>query len=198
METELRVQDSPVPTQMTCGFFGSISTAPIDWTGCLSKTGLNVVPPSWLFHTPPLAAATYKRDLPSTLRPAIAEIRPLIVAEPMLRALSPEITPASATGSGAGPLSGGGCARSGAVFCGGGIARVPGPAGNRNSSSPAWTLPSALSTVNRCVFGPPLRPDSTEVGIQMPLTCAYAPKSVSVTRSEPRILRSLTRRISRK
>ena len=198
METELRVQDSPVPTQMTCGFFGSISTAPIDWTGCLSKTGLNVVPPSWLFHTPPLAEATYRSDLPSTLRPAIAEIRPLIVAEPMFRALSPEITPASATGSGACPLSSGGCARSGAVFCGGRIARVPGPAGNRNSSSPAWKLPSALSTVNRCVFGPPLRPASIEVGIQTPLTCAYAPKSASVTRSEPRILRSLTRRISRK
>src|SRR2546423_11431088 len=136
METELRVQDSPVPTQMTCGFFGSISTAPIDWTGCLSKTGLNVVPPSWLFHTPPLAAATYKRDLPSTLRPAIAEIRPLIVAEPMLRALSPEVTPASATGSGPGPLTGGCWAGGGAVFCRRGDAAGSRPGGDPDHPAP--------------------------------------------------------------
>ncbi len=58
METELRVHDSPVPTQTVCGFFGSIATAPIDCTGCLSKTGLKVVPPSWLFQTPPLADPT--------------------------------------------------------------------------------------------------------------------------------------------
>ena len=32
--------------------------APIDWTGCLSNTGLNVVPPSWDFQTPPDAAPT--------------------------------------------------------------------------------------------------------------------------------------------
>src|SRR2546428_3332881 len=139
-----------------------------------------------------------EQGLAATLRPAIAEMRPLMVAEPMLRALSPEMTPASTTALCAIPLSGGGRATSGAGFCGGGIPPGPRPAGNRNSSSSAWTLPSALSNVNRCVFGPPLRPDSTEVGIQTPLTCAYAPKSVSVTRSEPRILRSLTRRISRK
>ena len=58
MDTELRVQDSPVPTQITCAFFGSMAMAPIDCTGCRSKTGLKVVPPSWLFHTPPLAAPT--------------------------------------------------------------------------------------------------------------------------------------------
>ena len=39
IETELRVQASPVPTQTVFGFDGSIATAPIDWTGCLSKTG---------------------------------------------------------------------------------------------------------------------------------------------------------------
>ena len=58
METELRTHDSPVPTQTTRGFFGSMAMAPIDCTGCLSKTGRKVVPPSWLFHTPPLAAPT--------------------------------------------------------------------------------------------------------------------------------------------
>ncbi len=40
IETLLRVHDSPVPTHTVFGFFGSIATAPIDWTGCLSKTGL--------------------------------------------------------------------------------------------------------------------------------------------------------------
>ncbi len=58
IETLLRVQDSPVPTQTTFGFFGSIVTAPIDCTGCLSKTGLKVVPPLTDFQTPPLAAPT--------------------------------------------------------------------------------------------------------------------------------------------
>src|SRR5438309_11519431 len=98
METELRVQDSPVPTQMTCGFFGSISPAPIDWTGCLSKTDLNVVPPSSLFHTPPLAEATYRSDLPSTLRPALAEVRPLIAALPLAGAFSRAMWRACAPG----------------------------------------------------------------------------------------------------
>src|SRR3954463_4691339 len=167
METELRVQDSPVPTQTVWGFFGSISIAPIDCTGCLSKTGLKVVPSSWLFQTPPLAAPTYRSDLPSDLRPAIAEMRPLIVAEPMLRALSPEITPPSIRGAFAAPLGGGGvCARSGAGRSGGTIPRRPWPAGKRNRPSSNATLASTLSTLNRCVFGPPLRPDSTAVGIQ--------------------------------
>ena len=40
------------------GFFGSMATAPIDCTGCLSKTGLKVVPPFTDFQTPPLAAPT--------------------------------------------------------------------------------------------------------------------------------------------
>jgi hypothetical protein len=54
----LRVQPSPVPTQTVRSFVGSIATAPIDCTGCLSKTGLKVVPPSSDFHTPPEAAPT--------------------------------------------------------------------------------------------------------------------------------------------
>ena len=58
IETELRVQVSPVPTQTVFGFDGSIAIAPIDCTGCLSNTGLKVVPPSIDFQTPPLAAPT--------------------------------------------------------------------------------------------------------------------------------------------
>src|SRR5512140_2489497 len=107
METELRVHDSPVPTQTTFGLDGSIATAPIDWTGCSSNTGRKVVPLSLDFQTPPLAAPTKSVVLPSTLRPSRAEVRPLIAAEPMLRAPIPDRTPESTSGfatPGAGPF----------------------------------------------------------------------------------------------
>ena len=58
IDTELRVQDSPVPTQTILGLEGSMLMAPIDCTASLSKTGLKVVPLSKDFHTPPLAAPT--------------------------------------------------------------------------------------------------------------------------------------------
>ena len=57
-DTELRIHDSPVPTHTVSWCFGSIAIAPIDWTGCLSNTGLKVVPLSVDFHTPPEAAPT--------------------------------------------------------------------------------------------------------------------------------------------
>ncbi len=41
-----------------------MAIAPIDCTGCLSKTGLKTVPPSVDFHTPPLAAPTNSVSLP--------------------------------------------------------------------------------------------------------------------------------------
>src|SRR6266851_4629180 len=95
MDTLLRIHDSPLPTQITLGFFGSIVTAPIDWTGCLSKTGLNVVPPFTDFHTPPLAAPTNTVSRPFSFTASTAATRPLIVADPILRAGSPEIVAAS-------------------------------------------------------------------------------------------------------
>ena len=50
------------------------------------------MPPSADFHTPPDAAPTSSVVLPSaSTRPAMAEIRPLMAAEPMLRAPSPEM-----------------------------------------------------------------------------------------------------------
>ena len=58
IETLLRVHGSPVPTQTFFGFFGSSAIAPIDCTGCSSKTGRKRVPPSSDFQTPPLAAPT--------------------------------------------------------------------------------------------------------------------------------------------
>src|SRR6185369_17797968 len=106
-ETELHIQDSPEPTQTFFGFPGSIAIAPIDCTDVLSKTGLNRVPPSSDFQTPPLAAPTKRVVLPSWLRPATAATRPLIVAEPMLRAVSPETIPESNTGPRAPARAGG-------------------------------------------------------------------------------------------
>src|SRR5262249_22725182 len=97
-DTELRIQDSPVPTHTVFGFCGSIVTAPMDCTGCSSKTGLKVVAPSEDFHTPPGAKPAYGVVLPPWSRAATAAMRPLMAAEPMLRAPSPEITPASRTG----------------------------------------------------------------------------------------------------
>src|SRR5215510_15908631 len=94
-ETEFRVQDSPVPTQTICGLFASIATAPMDCTDSLSNTGLKVVAPSIDFHTPPLAAPTKRVVRPPSLRAAIAEIRPLMVAEPMFRAPRPDTMPPS-------------------------------------------------------------------------------------------------------
>src|SRR5205814_5111084 len=88
----LRVQLSPVPTQTFFGFFGSSVTAPIDCTGCSSKTGLYRVPLSSDFQTPPLAEPTKIVSLPLASRIAsIAATRPLIAADPMLRAPRPEI-----------------------------------------------------------------------------------------------------------
>src|SRR5207249_11095608 len=92
METLLRVHDSPVPTQTFFAFFGSSATAPIDCTGCSSNTGRYRVPLSSDFQTPPLAAPTKNVIFPEgSCTPAMHELRPLIVAEPILRAPRPVI-----------------------------------------------------------------------------------------------------------
>src|SRR5438034_10627956 len=70
-ETLLRVQASPVPTQIVLGDCGSTVIAPMDSTGSLSNTGLNVVPPLVDFQTPPLAAPTYTVSRPFSLTAAI-------------------------------------------------------------------------------------------------------------------------------
>src|SRR2546422_11630292 len=86
-----RVQASPLPTQITLGFFGSIVIAPIDWTACLSNTGLKVVPPLTDFHKPPLAAPTYTVSRGPSCTSASAAMALLLAADPMLRAPSPEM-----------------------------------------------------------------------------------------------------------
>src|ERR1700678_2593830 len=91
IETLLRVQDSPVPTQIVLGVCGSIAIAPIDCDVCLSNTGLKVVPPFTDFQTPPLAAPMYTVSRLSSFTALSADTRPLIAADPMFRAPNPEI-----------------------------------------------------------------------------------------------------------
>src|SRR5437764_3007671 len=97
IDTEFRVHASPDPAHTISGLVGSSASAPIDCTGCLSNTGRKVVPPSVDFHTPPDAAPTNTVVLPPALRAATAATRPLIAADPMLRASSPDSAPASTT-----------------------------------------------------------------------------------------------------
>src|SRR5262245_61008806 len=92
MDTLLRIHDSPVPTQTFLEFFGSSAIAPIDCTGCSSNIGRYRVPLSTYTQTPPPAEPTRSvilHDRSGT--PAMPETRPLIAAEPMLRAPSPEM-----------------------------------------------------------------------------------------------------------
>src|SRR5713226_8242412 len=91
IDTLLRVHASPVPTHTAFAFFGSTVIAPMDCTDCLSNTGLKVVPPLTDFHTPPLAAPTYTVRRAPSWTAARAATRPLIAADPMLRAPRPEI-----------------------------------------------------------------------------------------------------------
>src|SRR5215471_11575388 len=94
IDTLFLIQLSPEPAQTILGFVGSIATAPIDCTFCWSNTGLNVVP-STDFHTPPLADPMMTVSRPLSSDAVTAATRPLIRADPMLRAGSPEIVPAS-------------------------------------------------------------------------------------------------------
>src|SRR5579864_2810199 len=94
-ETLFRAQLSPVPTQTILWLEGSMVTAPMDCTSCLSKTGLKVVAPLMDFHTPPLAEPTNTVTFPPSSTASMAAIRPLIAAEPILRADNPEMVPES-------------------------------------------------------------------------------------------------------
>src|SRR5262252_6605472 len=95
METLLRTQLSPVPAQTFFGLLGSMATAPMERLLAESKTGLKVVPPLTDFQTPPLAEPAKTVRRPFSLTAATAAMRPLMVAEPMLRAGRPEMVPAS-------------------------------------------------------------------------------------------------------
>src|SRR5438477_9361139 len=122
MEALFRVHASPVPTQITLGFFGSIVIAPIDWTACLSNTGLKVVPPFTDFHTPPLAAPTYTVSRGPSCTAASAAMRPLIAADPMLRAPRPEMVAESTLTGPVGAATGDGAPTDGAPASAGVVA----------------------------------------------------------------------------
>src|SRR4051794_28651962 len=99
-------------------------------------------------------------------------MRPLIAAEPMLRAPMPENVPESRV---AAPAWRAGGAELGGVLSGplGTTTRVSGwPAvGILYQASSLGTSISARSTVTRNPRGAPLPPDSTENGIHRPATC---------------------------
>src|SRR5207244_12691829 len=83
---------SPRHRQMSCYFLLSCAIGPFDCAVCSSHPGRYRVPLSSYFQTPPLAAPTNMVIFPDGSRvPAIAEIRPLIVADPILRAPRPEM-----------------------------------------------------------------------------------------------------------
>src|SRR6185295_8317123 len=88
IETLLRGLPSPVPTQTTEEFVGSIATAPIEATGWSSKTGSQVRPALTDFQTPPVAEPTQITE-GSRGSESIEAIRPLIAAGPIDRALRP-------------------------------------------------------------------------------------------------------------
>src|SRR5512146_1706755 len=179
MDTELRTQDSPVPTQTVFGLVGSMVIAPIDCTGSLSNTGLKVVPPFWDFHTPPLAAPTSSVRRSPSCTAARAAMRPLMAAEPMLRAPSPanvsESTTAGAAGVGAGARAGAwaraGGAGGGAAACSPASTGVPG-AGIAKRLSGMTGFASIRCQVNlvRWAAGPPLGPTSKAKGWYQPFT----------------------------
>ena len=92
IDTLLRVHDSPVPTQTFFEFFGSSAMAPIDCTACSSNTGRYRVPLIVGFPNTATGRADKERDLARWLAHSRdAEMRPLIAAEPMLRAPRPEM-----------------------------------------------------------------------------------------------------------
>src|ERR1700693_5671087 len=95
METLLRIQLSPLPTQTFLVLEGSMATAPMDCTSGRSDTAWKVVPPLMDFQTPPLAEAAKTVRRPLSLTAVTAAIRPLISADPILRAGRPDMVPES-------------------------------------------------------------------------------------------------------
>ena len=99
---------SPLPTQTTSPLDGAAATAPMEPTPIESDTGVQARPPLVVFHTPPVATATYM-DVPSrpprSVRgPSTTEMsamRPLIEAGPIARNASGRTSSESAGTEGA-------------------------------------------------------------------------------------------------
>src|SRR5258708_7944414 len=90
-----RVRGSPFPPHAAFGWGGSTAPAPIACTVSRSNPGLYVVPPFTDFQTPPLAAPTNTVMRPFSSTASSAAIRPLMGADPMLRAGRPDTVAAS-------------------------------------------------------------------------------------------------------
>src|SRR6185503_4434415 len=80
---------SPLPTQTTLGFFGSMATVPMEKEPSPSKTGVKLMPALVVFQTPPAALATYQIFL-SVGWTAMSATRPDVRAGPIERNVSPE------------------------------------------------------------------------------------------------------------
>src|SRR5215510_1064631 len=65
---------------------GSSTIAPIAWVGSASPIGVNVLPPSALIHTPPLAAPTKRR-------PGVVGSAAIALIRPVALNVAPTITP---------------------------------------------------------------------------------------------------------
>ena len=95
---------SPLPTHTTSPFDGAAATAPMEPTPMESETGIQARPPLVVFHTPPVATATYI-DVPSrpprrVRGPSTTEMsamRPLIEAGPIARKASGRTSSESAS-----------------------------------------------------------------------------------------------------
>jgi hypothetical protein len=128
------------------------------------------VPASSDFHTPPLAAPTKTVILPDgSLIAAIADIRPLMVAEPMLRAPRPEIVAELNGACSAADAKPKAITETSNKIDNRIISNYFG-VGKRNIASSIGTLASALAMIIFCLSGSPLRPESMAKGRKTPLT----------------------------
>ena len=93
-EEELRLFASPVPTHTRAGFFCHTSTAPIDCSGCLSNSALQVVPWLVVLKSPPVPVAR-KKVAGRFSTTAKSEIRPPQFAGPIERHASSRNRPGS-------------------------------------------------------------------------------------------------------
>src|SRR6266536_2483813 len=103
-EIVLRESSSPVPAHTCIVSLGAIASSPIETHRWLSNTGRKVVPALVVFQMPP-AAAAMKNVLDGLGIPATLDVRPPMLAGPMLRqrklARRVESRPTACAGAGA-------------------------------------------------------------------------------------------------
>src|SRR5687768_4092076 len=97
---------SPLPTQTMSGFEGATATSPSEMLDAWSQTGAHVVPAFSVFHSPPVAEATYiTRPRRPRLRAAgpsgtaTSAMRPLMTAGPSARGVSASTSMATPPGA---------------------------------------------------------------------------------------------------